>query len=342
MLIPNTNPITPFQSQSAQSNEEKLKANLLQLKQGLTGRLSNAYPHLSFTGGLGSEVFADASARVSGQSPLGKIAYSKNIDHLSNVGEMIQAVNTFDPAKNLAFLILRGSSKTLLVVEPYSIKVDNIAWLKGKFNDRLEDYPDIYLIKTNGATYAYPNENHYTHKKPPLGKVVGTAKITSTTNMDQLMRELNRFNDHIFVLVGATDPMLAIIEKIQSKLSPSQVNAQADLLGINAPLLAENGFQLETVHRIVYNYASLYYFAHLSDPSEFDYQKMLRLTGTILGVGKNATEAEIKAGYRQLSLAFHPDGKPEAIAKSVENVFKIINEANEQIKRARQKLNLTE
>ncbi len=48
---------------------------------------------------------------------------------------------------------------------------------------------------------------------------------------------------------------------------------------------------------------------------------------TLLGVHKNATEAELKRAYRRLALEFHPDKNPDN--KSAEDKFKEIGEAYE-------------
>ena len=45
----------------------------------------------------------------------------------------------------------------------------------------------------------------------------------------------------------------------------------------------------------------------------------------LLGVGRNATEAEIKKTYRKLAMQYHPDRNPGD--KSAEEKFKKINEA---------------
>jgi curved DNA-binding protein len=47
----------------------------------------------------------------------------------------------------------------------------------------------------------------------------------------------------------------------------------------------------------------------------------------ILGVGKNATEADIKKAYRRLARKYHPDVNPND--KTAEQKFREINEANE-------------
>ena len=44
----------------------------------------------------------------------------------------------------------------------------------------------------------------------------------------------------------------------------------------------------------------------------------------ILGVGKNATDEEIKKAFRKLALEFHPDRNK---SKGAEDKFKEINEA---------------
>ena len=47
----------------------------------------------------------------------------------------------------------------------------------------------------------------------------------------------------------------------------------------------------------------------------------------ILGVERNASEAEIKKAFRKLAMKYHPDQNPGS--KSAEDKFKEINEANE-------------
>ena len=47
----------------------------------------------------------------------------------------------------------------------------------------------------------------------------------------------------------------------------------------------------------------------------------------ILGVDKNATEAEIKKAYRKMARKYHPDLNPND--KEAEQKFKQLNEANE-------------
>ena len=47
----------------------------------------------------------------------------------------------------------------------------------------------------------------------------------------------------------------------------------------------------------------------------------------VLGVGKNATDAEIKSAYRKLAKECHPDLHPND--KNAEERFKELNEANE-------------
>ena len=53
----------------------------------------------------------------------------------------------------------------------------------------------------------------------------------------------------------------------------------------------------------------------------------------VLGIGKNATDAEIKSAYRKLAKANHPDLHPGD--KECEERFKEINEAYEQIQKQR-------
>ena len=52
----------------------------------------------------------------------------------------------------------------------------------------------------------------------------------------------------------------------------------------------------------------------------------------ILGVGKNATDKEIKKAYRKLARKFHPDLNPDD--KEAEKKFKEINEAYEVLSNA--------
>ena len=47
----------------------------------------------------------------------------------------------------------------------------------------------------------------------------------------------------------------------------------------------------------------------------------------VLGVGKNASEAEIKSAYRKLAKKYHPDLNPGD--KTAEEKFKEVNEAND-------------
>ena len=47
----------------------------------------------------------------------------------------------------------------------------------------------------------------------------------------------------------------------------------------------------------------------------------------VLGIGKNATDAEIKSAYRKLAKKYHPDLKPGD--KTAEEKFKEVNEAND-------------
>ena len=46
----------------------------------------------------------------------------------------------------------------------------------------------------------------------------------------------------------------------------------------------------------------------------------------VLGIGKNATDAEIKSAYRKLAKKYHPDLNPGD--KDAEEKFKEVNEAN--------------
>ena len=47
----------------------------------------------------------------------------------------------------------------------------------------------------------------------------------------------------------------------------------------------------------------------------------------VLGIGKNATDAEIKSAYRKLAKKYHPDLNPGD--KEAEEKFKEVNEAND-------------
>ena len=47
----------------------------------------------------------------------------------------------------------------------------------------------------------------------------------------------------------------------------------------------------------------------------------------VLGIGKNATDAEIKSAYRKLAKKYHPDLNPGD--KTAEEKFKEVNEAND-------------
>ncbi len=58
----------------------------------------------------------------------------------------------------------------------------------------------------------------------------------------------------------------------------------------------------------------------------------------ILGVSKNATDAEIKSAYRKMALTYHPDKVShlgEELRKAAEEKFKTITEAYEAIKKER-------
>ena len=46
----------------------------------------------------------------------------------------------------------------------------------------------------------------------------------------------------------------------------------------------------------------------------------------VLGIGKNATDAEIKSAYRKLAKKYHPDLNPGD--KDAEEKFKEVNEAS--------------
>jgi len=54
----------------------------------------------------------------------------------------------------------------------------------------------------------------------------------------------------------------------------------------------------------------------------------------LLGIAPNATDAEIKSGYRKQARKYHPDINKE---KSAEDRFKDINEANEALKDAKKR-----
>ena len=58
----------------------------------------------------------------------------------------------------------------------------------------------------------------------------------------------------------------------------------------------------------------------------------------ILGVSKNATEAEIKAAYRKLVLEYHPDRNTHLTAdeqKTIADRFRKVQEAFDKIKQER-------
>ncbi len=55
----------------------------------------------------------------------------------------------------------------------------------------------------------------------------------------------------------------------------------------------------------------------------------------ILGVGRNATDQEIKLAYRKLAMKYHPDRNPGN--KEAEDKFKEINEANEVLSDAKKR-----
>ena len=60
----------------------------------------------------------------------------------------------------------------------------------------------------------------------------------------------------------------------------------------------------------------------MADQNKRDYYE-------VLGVEKNASDAEIKKAYRKLAMKYHPDQNPGD--KTAEEKFKEINEANEEL-----------